>query len=712
MLIVSMSTLFQASPIHASTSYVVHSPILISGNSGFTAQNGVTGGTGTRSDPFLISGWSIVAPYGQAAIYIQSTTAYFSINHVQLLNAQQGIYLTSVTNGSIKNSTLMNSNFGIHIESSTNVTITGNNISGFYGNGVYNADILSAPQTTGLNIANNTFSGAGIVVYSSQSLPLNLNMTKNTFIATGVSTNGYGAIVVRNNLTGTSPMGSVCLCVTGNNSLVSDNWFNAGDIQVSGSGTIVRNNRADRILLGGTTITLSDNELTSGIQISPSGSDSHIMTGNTVNGKPLRYLARSSGTNIDGAVAGEVIVANCSNVRVANLRISGAQYEMIMIYVHQGIIVGNNLSGNNSTGLDITHSSGLQISGNNFTGVKVSISSTDNVTFTGNLGVGGVSPAAVRISGGRNFSVSANTLRGTRGTTGLNLADLINATLAGNWISDYQYGVAVSGANGLNITANNFVRNQEGLRLDRGNLQGIFNSGIYHNNFVDNSQYQAAHDHLMIAFDNGYPSGGNYWSDYTGVDNCRGPQQNVCSGPDGIGDKPYTGIWDLGGGYTSTLLDHYPLVNPYGNFRWDTTAPIWPAAALLTVSILNSTRLTLQWTIPVDDSWITGYRLYQDGMLMTSLPRNVTNYVVAGLSPGSTHAFKVEAGDPARNWSTDGPSTTATLPQAGNPPLFSPSWWMEHWYLGVAIGGSVAFAVEGIFLFRRKKSQFSAQRKT
>jgi parallel beta-helix repeat protein len=207
MLIVSMSTLFQASPIHASTSYVVHSPILISGNSGFTAQNGVTGGTGTRSDPFLISGWSIVAPYGQAAIYIQSTTAYFSINHVQLLNAQQGIYLTSVTNGSIKNSTLMNSNFGIHIESSTNVTITGNNISGFYGNGVYNADILSAPQTTGLNIANNTFSGAGIVVYSSQSLPLNLNMTKNTFIATGVSTNGYGAIVVRNNLTGTSPNG-------------------------------------------------------------------------------------------------------------------------------------------------------------------------------------------------------------------------------------------------------------------------------------------------------------------------------------------------------------------------------------------------------------------------------------------------------------------------------------------------------------------------
>ncbi len=68
MLIVSTGTIFHISPVHASSSYTVHSSIRIIGNSGFTQPNGVTGGAGTRSDPYLIEGWSIVAANGQAAI--------------------------------------------------------------------------------------------------------------------------------------------------------------------------------------------------------------------------------------------------------------------------------------------------------------------------------------------------------------------------------------------------------------------------------------------------------------------------------------------------------------------------------------------------------------------------------------------------------------------------------------------------------------------
>src|SRR5438034_2832972 len=36
-----------------------HSVISINGNSGFTAANGVTSGTGTAADPYVISGWDI-----------------------------------------------------------------------------------------------------------------------------------------------------------------------------------------------------------------------------------------------------------------------------------------------------------------------------------------------------------------------------------------------------------------------------------------------------------------------------------------------------------------------------------------------------------------------------------------------------------------------------------------------------------------------------
>src|SRR5438132_4525317 len=36
-----------------------HLPISIMGNADFTAANGVTGGTGTASDPYVIAGWDI-----------------------------------------------------------------------------------------------------------------------------------------------------------------------------------------------------------------------------------------------------------------------------------------------------------------------------------------------------------------------------------------------------------------------------------------------------------------------------------------------------------------------------------------------------------------------------------------------------------------------------------------------------------------------------
>jgi hypothetical protein len=48
----------------------------------------------------------------------------------------------------------------------------------------------------------------------------------------------------------------------------------------------------------------------------------------------------------------------------------------------------------------------------------------------------------------------------------------------------------------------------------------------------------------MNDWDFGYPDGGNFWSDYTGVDLYYGPNQDIL-GSDGIGDTPYTiGVFD------------------------------------------------------------------------------------------------------------------------------------------------------------------------
>lgn len=59
---------------------------------------------------------------------------------------------------------------------------------------------------------------------------------------------------------------------------------------------------------------------------------------------------------------------------------------------------------------------------------------------------------------------------------------------------------------------------------------------IHHNNFIDN--HNPANTSDENTWDNGYPSGGNYWDDYPGTDNCSGPDQNL-PGSDGIGDTDY-----------------------------------------------------------------------------------------------------------------------------------------------------------------------------
>jgi parallel beta-helix repeat protein len=84
---------------------------------------------------------------------------------------------------------------------------------------------------------------------------------------------------------------------------------------------------------------------------------------------------------------------------------------------------------------------------------------------------------------------------------------------------------------------------------------------IYHNNFENTNQvsdYGCGNE-----WDDGYPSGGNYWSDYTGADAMSGPRQDQ-PGSDGIGDIPY--IID------SNTQDDYPLMGAaetQGLGKWD-----------------------------------------------------------------------------------------------------------------------------------------------
>lgn len=101
------------------------------------------------------------------------------------------------------------------------------------------------------------------------------------------------------------------------------------------------------------------------------------------------------------------------------------------------------------------------------------------------------------------------------------------------------------------IFRNNTIKN-----IDVGiyNVWPSATGTIYHNNFINYTS--PAYQVSQFVWDIGYPGGGNYWDNYTGVDGMSGPLQN--SPPaDGIGDTPYA-LW-------GTQFDNYPLMRPTGN---------------------------------------------------------------------------------------------------------------------------------------------------
>ncbi len=120
----------------------------------------------------------------------------------------------------------------------------------------------------------------------------------------------------------------------------------------------------------------------------------------------------------------------------------------------------------------------------------------------------------------------------------------------------------------LNVTGNlwggiAFVNSSDctlqGSTLKGNGGYGLFlsdssNNLFYHNNFVANPRQAWLYGENSNSWDNGYPSGGNYWDNYTGVDQKSGPSQNI-TGSDGLGDTPVV--------IAQNNIDNFPLVTPY-----------------------------------------------------------------------------------------------------------------------------------------------------
>ncbi|QJD86696.1 S-layer homology domain-containing protein [Cohnella herbarum] len=87
--------------------------------------------------------------------------------------------------------------------------------------------------------------------------------------------------------------------------------------------------------------------------------------------------------------------------------------------------------------------------------------------------------------------------------------------------------------------------------------------------------------------------------------------------------------------------------------------PAWVNGSLATDRV-TSGSVQLRWSGASDSEGIMQYKIYRNGAEHASVTGSVYSYEATGLSPATTYAFKVEAGNPFDVWSTDGPSVTVT----------------------------------------------------
>ncbi|MHA2315747.1 MAG: right-handed parallel beta-helix repeat-containing protein [Candidatus Hermodarchaeia archaeon] len=351
-------------------------------------------------------------------------------------------------------------------------------------------------------------------------------------------------------------------------------------VQGNGSGTGIdlsyRNN-----------ITLKNVEVTKfnyGIYLD--SSSNNTLAGNTVssnNWYGIVLYSSSNNNTIIGNIAsntgdGISLESSSNNTVIGNTVSSNGLHGIYLDSSSNNTVIGNTASNNNHCGIWLSDSSSNTVTGNNasnnYDGIYLGFSSNNN-TITGNTASNNT--YGIYLSHSSNNTVIGNTVS-SNGFDGIDLSSSSNNTVIGNNASsNNDDGIDLSDfSNNNTVTGNTASFNLHGIRLwssnntaitgntvSSNNETGILlsyssNNFLFHNNLISNTLQANITTGYVNIWDDGYPSGGNYWSDYNGTDSYSGLYQNE-TGSDGIGDSSH--ILD------ADNQDNYPLMGMFSDFK-------------------------------------------------------------------------------------------------------------------------------------------------
>ena len=396
----------------------------------------------------------------------------------------------------------------------------------------------------------------------------NINLTNIGFCLE----NSSNIIIKENNMTNSTILLDNCC----NNTIYQNNLVEGYiGLYMCQNSTIHRNNLTytDIFIRKSLGNKILENEITNAV-IDILESSNSILCRNYIKSKDCVRIYKSSFNEIcennmmsENGIVVEILNSFAISVR-NNAIIGGVLGIWISDYSRNITILQNKIRNSSFLGIDVTGSFNITITRNNITnhrGIRVT-----NYSYYIRIRENNVCADLydIHINESSYNTICANNI--TEG--GIILSYSYNNCIRGNNISDNDVGIILHDYSSENsISENNISNNDYGILLESSsnniiygnnvtnNIYGIVlyyssNNLILHNNFINNCRQASSYNSTNV-WDNGYPSGGNYWSDYIGNDAYSGPYQNEI-GSDGIGDAPYV--------IDEDNVDRYPLMSPWG----------------------------------------------------------------------------------------------------------------------------------------------------